>query len=477
MIMKQFSTKILFTMLMSMVGANAFAYDIFVKNADGVTIYYNYCNEGKELEVTYKDDYNNLYKYSGNVVIPEEVTYMNRTRKVTSIGKNAFYDCHNLTSVTIGNCVTSIGNTAFVGCIGLTSVTIPNSVTSIGDQAFRGCSLTSVTIGNSVTSIGEGAFYGCRDLTSVTIGNSVISIGEWAFYDCSGLTSVNISDIAAWCNIKFFSDTSNPLRGAQHLYMNGEEVKDLIIPNSVTSIGNYTFQGYSGLPSVTIPNSVTSIGNFAFSFCNNLASVTIPNSVTWIGEYAFSYCSGLTSIIIPNSVTSIGLAAFYDCSGLTSVAIGNSVTTIGVSAFDGVDIPIVISLIENPFRIYGQSSDFRIFSQNTFYNATLYVPVGTIDKYKETEGWQDFLFMKEGSGGIDGINNLNTDNILVLSNGSTLEVSGADAGTVINVYDTAGRLVGTAKASAGTTSVGTSLSSGEIGIVKIGEKAVKVVIR
>ena len=92
---------------------------------------------------------------------------------------------------------------------------------------------------------------------------------------------------------------------------------------------------------------------------------------------------------------------FAYCSGLTSVTIGNSVTSIGDNAFDGVDIPTVISLIENPFKIAGKTSGSRTFSQNTFLNATLYVPKGTIDKYKATDGWKDFLFIEEGTGGGD----------------------------------------------------------------------------
>ena len=110
----------------------ASAHDIEVQNADGVTIYYNYINDGTELEVTFRGSSYNAYsnEYQGNVVIPEEVTFMNRTRKVTSIGKSAFRSCSGLTSVTIGNSVTSIGNQAFEGCDGLTSITIPNSVTN-----------------------------------------------------------------------------------------------------------------------------------------------------------------------------------------------------------------------------------------------------------------------------------------------------------------------------------------------------------
>ncbi len=232
-----------------------------------------------------------------------------------------------------------------------------------------------------MTSIGEYAFHACKGLTSVTIGNSVTSIGYYAFQYCSGLKKVIVKDIAAWCGIKFGFDDyySNPLSYAKHLYSDEDtEITNLIIPNSVTSIGGSAFWNCSGLTSVTIPNSVTSIGYNAF-----------------LG------CSGLTSVTIPNSVTSIGAEAFFGCSGLTSVTIPNSVTSIGSQAFDGVDIPTVISLIENPFKITGKTGDSRTFSQNTFNNATLYVPKGTIEKYKATGGWKDFLFIEEGAGGGD----------------------------------------------------------------------------
>ena len=209
----------------------------------------------------------------------------------------------------------------------------------------------------SVTSIGENAFFVCRDLTSVTIPNSVTSISASAFYDCTSLTSVNISDLAAWCNIKF---GDNPLKYAHHLYINGNEITNLVIPNNVTSIGSGAFFGCSGLTSVTIPNSVTSIGQEAFSGCSGLTSVTIPNSVTFISDYAFAGCSGLTSITIPNSVTSIGNVTFAGCTGLTSVTIPNSVSSIGGSAFSGcsgltsVTIPNSVTTIGNQ-AFYGCS--------------------------------------------------------------------------------------------------------------------------
>ncbi len=354
----------LMALIMGFVSNEAYAYDIEVENADGVTIYYNYINEGTELEVTNKTY--NYKSYSGSVVIPEEVTFMNRTRKVTSI-YYAFDGCSGLTSVTIPGSVTSIGNYAFCYCRGLTSVTIPNSVTSIGNSAFYGCTgLTSVTIGSGVTSIGYGTFGGCTSLTSVTIG--------------SGVTS--------------------------------------------------------------------------------------------IGNYAFDRCSGLTSITIGNSVTSIGSGAFFGCSGLTSVTIPNSVTSIEAWAFDDCNLESVISLIEEPFAIRGKASDYRTFSLSTFNNATLYVPVGTIDKYKATEGWKDFLFIKEGDE--DAVAEVKAMPVLIQRDGQALTIGGAPAGTPIHIYDLGGRLIGNTIAVEGATRVNVAAAADKVVIVKVGEQSAKV---
>lgn len=245
--------------------------------------------------------------------------------------------------------VKEIGEDAFRYCEKLTSITIPNSVVLIDVCAFMYCSnLKSVSIPDGVASIGAGTF-GYSGIVSVVIPNSVTSVGEYAFHECIGLTSVSI-------------------------------------PESVISIGNRAFVHCSRLGSVTISNGVKTIGEEAFSGCNRLTSITIPESVTEVGDNAFSNCEGLESIIvaknnivydsrnncnaiietstnrlirgcnktiIPNSVTSISSWAFSDCTGLTSIEIPNSVTNIGKSAFQScyslvsVTIPNSVTTIGN----------------------------------------------------------------------------------------------------------------------------------
>ena len=190
------------------------------------------------------------------------------------------------------------------------------------------------------------------------------------------------------------------------LYMNGEEVKNLVIPNSVTSIGVCAFDGCSGLTNISIPNSVTSIGSHAFSGCSGLTNITIPNSVTSIGQSAFYNCSGLTSITIPNSVTRIERFTFANCSGLTSIAIPNSVTSIGTQAFwncsglTSMVIPNSVTYIDNSaFKNCPKLTDVYCYAekvpstvsdafQDSYIEyATLHVPEAAIEKYKTTAPW------------------------------------------------------------------------------------------
>lgn len=293
-------------------------------NADAVNIngiYYNLDSSSETAEVT-----SNPNKYSGAISIPETVTYGGVEYKVTVIGKKSFRECS-----------------------GLTSVIIPNSVITIDEDAFRFCwSLASVTLGNKVKVIGQGAFKE-SGLTSITIPASVTTIGWSAFGNCP-LTGINITDLEAWCRIDFKPSLYNtiidendpinetgdgPLLDAKHLLLNGEEIKDIVIPSSITTIKNNTFEGGS-FTSVTIHEGVTSIGVRAFRYCRELTSANIPSSIRRIGCESFYGCGNLASpITIPEGVTNIEAGAFYECSKLPSVTFPNSLTTIGSGAFDG----------------------------------------------------------------------------------------------------------------------------------------------
>ena len=252
---------------------------------------------------------------------------------VTGIGDSVFSHCSSLESVVIPDSVTSIGNFVFYDCFSLESVVIGDSVTSIGDYAFRYCpNLTDIKVdsnnpyykdidGNLYTKDGKTLIryaIGKSDIHFV-IPDSVTSIGNFAFYDCSSLENVVILDSVTSIGDYAFGDCSS--------------LESVVIPDSVTSIGDYAFCDCSSLESVVIPDSVTSIGDMAFSYCSSLTSLVIPGSVTSIGYYAFEYCSSLTNVVICDSVTNIGYGEFAGCFDLTGVVIPDSVTSIDSYAF------------------------------------------------------------------------------------------------------------------------------------------------
>ena len=239
----------------------------------------------------------------------------------------------------------------------ITNLIIPNGVTGIGDNAFRGCKcLTSVEIPNSVTSIGESAFEGCKGLTSVTIPNSVTNIVQGAFTGCSNITSIVWN--AKKCTLTAYTD----IKYTPFYYIRNQIIS-FVFGEEVERIPMYLCYGMSKLKSVEIPNSVTSIGEHSFNNCIGLNSVAIPNSVTSIGYYAFYGCTGLTSLTIGNGVTSIGESAFEGCKGLTSVTCYSTTPPY---------------LMED------------VFAHVECSQIPLYVPAESVSAYKATDQWKDF---------------------------------------------------------------------------------------
>lgn len=313
-----------------------------------------------------------------SVTIPEGVTeladqlfrhchYLNEVilpDGLLTIGQNVFSQCEYLEEVIIPGTVTTIANNAFESCTALKHIEIPDSVTSLGANAFDYCyQLTDVVIGNGVTCIEENTFARCARLVKLTIGKGVQQIKENAFYQCNALHEVNLVDLAAWLRVSA-DNNSSPLctyDSRKNLYINGELVTDLVIPEGTEIIPAYAFASCSNIQSVTIPASVKEIGEWAFTFCYQLSDIyledlrawteagekysdgfvsdyvpkrlflkgehvttlKIPDGIEKIGAYAFAHMTQLEQIEIPDSVKQIDWYAFLGCSGLTTMYFGS----------------------------------------------------------------------------------------------------------------------------------------------------------
>ena len=370
------------------------------------------------------------------------LTTITMGNSITSIGDYAFKDCKSLSSITIPSSVTSIGDGLFGNCYILSNIVVEsgnpkfdsrnncNAIIETGTNALiSGC--LSTTIPDDVTSIGRVAFEGCTGLIDIVIPESVTDIDLSAFINCTGLTTVTLNS-----NVVV---SANRAQNASLGVIFGRQVKEFLIGEGVTSIGTYAFPYCPNLISVTIPKSVTTIGWCAFSYCNKLTSVIIPENVKTIDYNAFIGCSSLTTVtlesdaivsasrtyqtslvktfgyqvnnyIIGSAVQSIGNCAFDGCTGVTSIELSNSVTSIGSCAFSGcsalpsIHIPHsvtsigdyafcscnnlrdITSDIENPFDI-----NINVFEEKTYQQGKLTVPGNSIEKYREREGWKNFV--------------------------------------------------------------------------------------
>lgn len=439
--------------------AMLFSVDAAAQNFREAGIYYTINNaEKKTVSVT-----NGYFKYSGHVIISDVVDYEGVTYRITEIAKGAFRDCPDLVSVAINKGIVSIGDNAFSGCSSLTAISIPDRVESLGDSAFCDCvSLPKIVIPSSVTKIGDAAFDNCSSLVEIfcyamrppscrSISSGLdasactlyIPIGSlYDYYNSAGWagfdtivegwgteTGCFIMDEICYKVINQEKRLANVLKGTSkykgtvvipdevickgmsfkivgidtHAFYQHEGLTSVVIGDNVTMISFCAFQNCKSLTSVTFGKNVSSIYGHAFGDCDSLTSVVIPESVTYLGNSVFGNCDSLHYVCIGDGVESIPDAAFMSCSSLDSVTIGESVTSISDNAF---------SFCESLKKVRCRATKPPVFDRGRFVadeSCTLFVPTGTAESYRKSDGWNSFCNIIEdpqvgiGRFSIDGI--------------------------------------------------------------------------
>ena len=359
------------------------------------------------------------------------------TPNLTSIGRGAFYEFENLESIVLPNSLTMIGDSAFERCTSLEKIEFPNTLTTIGESAFYGCEkLESIELPDSLTTLRWGAFGFCKALKSIklsaamtsipegafmyaaiesfTIPAGITEIGDFAFGGCPNLKAINVeADNSNYCSVDgvlFNKDktalmqypigkedaaytvpdtVTSILEGA---FCYAESLTDITLPDFLTTIEEDAFSG-TKIKSITIPDTVTKIDSWAFGECEDLTSVIIPDSVTEIGSYAFEYCSSLADVTLSDSLKNIGECAFADCPLLTDITIPASVTNVGYGVFEGSGLKSATFECDDADAIANFNPDEGCY---IFYGCTdletIYVPVGCVDAYKNSEGYQAAMF-------------------------------------------------------------------------------------
>lgn len=428
---------------------------------------------------------------------------------LTSISKGLFFNCNSLESITIPKSVRSFTSTfpmdaeefnPFEGCSALSSIVVEDGnlvydsrnncnaiIESASNKLLCGCKETIIP--NSVVEIGVSAFAGCSSLIEITIPNSVKIIGMAAFAQCVGLSNV-------------------------------------VIPNNVTEIMSSVFWGCTGLKSVIFPNNINYLAGAILTNCGNLTNVVLPTNIEEIGGSFFSNCTSLTSITIPSSVKTINNYAFNNCASLKTVYCNAEKvpTTTNVvfseTPIQSATLYVPASAIEQyqsatPWSNFGSILSIKKCAKPTisYTNGELLfecetegvefnydirdedVKSGISNRIKLSATYQIVAFATKldylnsdattatlcwidvepkTEGVTDGVANVRANAVLIQNNGGVLSIQGADENTPVNIYNISGQLVGSGMATIGTTDISTTLRSGDVGIVKIGEKAVKV---
>jgi len=420
---------------------------------------------------------------------------------------SGFSGCTGLTSISIPPNVETIGG--FAGCTGLTSLVIPSNVKTIFSSAFNGCTgLASLIIPSSVEVIERDAFMSCTGLESVELSEGLKKIGDEAFEYCRGLTTFAVPNSV---------DTIG-----SHAFYECSKLKSIILPQKIKFIGASAFSGCCELLSITLPSGLTSIEGALCRGCVKLNNVVIPNSVNLLLGSSFSNCPVLEDLYcyaaaVPASAyVSYGNVSIYNCSPFEDSDIQHATLHVPAQSIESyksaqywqdfgeiVAIPdyeakkcatprinyqrgqLEFSCDTEGAQFFSEITDSDIKSSTgsivkltAAYHISVYAMApdhAQSDTMHATLCWIDANPSTEGLS--NNVTSIPAHAILIQNNGDVLNIQGAEDGSEISVYNVSGQLVGSGIASTEMTHINTSLRCGEVGIVKIGDKVVKVVMK
>ncbi len=478
-----------------------------------------------------------LESWLSSIVIPNSVTFIDACAfsncdsltsieiqgSITSISNNLFAYCGLLNSVKIPNSVTSIEGCAFSHCYSLSSIDIPNGVTEFGWGTFWGCSsLESTILPEGLEMIPQDAFRDCSSLKTVYIPNSVNYIDASAFFNCSSLSSLKIPDHLSHLGpFAFYGCRS---------------LSSLTLPESLNSVEAYVFGGCSSLTSINIPENAAYIGEYAFTNCVALTTVETSNRVASIGKGAFQGCSSLKTVSIGSGVTSIDNQSFAGCINLEEFyCYPKSVPSTPSDAFQDSYIEYsTLYVPEEAYNSYLTTKPWSDFKEIKSLSGTIPDPPqpqkcatptimyqnGELTFICETEGAKfaseitdmdirnyheakvlltltyniSVYAMKAGyensdvayatlcwteaepktEGIEDGIAQIPVRPVLIQMLDGIIKVTGAEDGQEITVYDTSGQMLGRDFCINGAAEISTNLHRGSTVVVRIGDKAVRI---
>ena len=314
---------------------------------------------------------------SGDITIPETVTYNNIEYKVVRIAESAFTQ-QNVTNITLPNSVIELGEGCFSGCTRLKTVTLPKKITKLPNACFVGCyNLESLTLPEGITELGDGCFNICENIVSITLPKSVTKLGEACFAVCSSLESITLPEGVTEIKDNCFSSCSS--------------LKSITLPEGVTEIKDGCFSGCSSLESITLPEGIK-LGNRCFLDCSSLKSITLPKGVTELRDACFSGCSNLESITLPEGITELKEGCFSGCSNLESIILPSSINLLGSYCFSNCSSLLSVTCQWKNLDSISAAADAF---DGIFSESKLNVPAGTTAIYQNTEPWSNFKYIVE----------------------------------------------------------------------------------